>query len=182
MKYSSPERTPISHPRPMPPAKAEASTVQIESPSPLGGRDKRPDIPTISFPDSDGDGHGGVPQIQVQSADPPQITVFEVPGISVDNGFGASDGPQISVSSDDFGEPSAPPRGRAPRKIYRGDGLICGGCGGPIIGRIVAAMGIKWHPQCFKCSVCDENLEHVSSYEHEGLPYCHLDYHEVCFP
>ena len=27
---------------------------------------------------------------------------------------------------------------------------------------------------------CKELLEHVSSYEHEGRPYCHLDYHEVC--
>jgi len=29
--------------------------------------------------------------------------------------------------------------------------------------------------------VCSELLEHVSSYEHAGKPYCHLDYHEVCF-
>jgi hypothetical protein len=62
----------------------------------------------------------------------------------------------------------------------RGNGLSCGGCGGPIIGRIVSAMGQRWHPGCFRCSVCNELLEHVSSYEHEGKPYCHLDYHEVC--
>ncbi|KAJ8593678.1 LIM-domain-containing protein [Rhizopogon salebrosus TDB-379] len=60
----------------------------------------------------------------------------------------------------------------------RGNGLSCGGCGGPIIGRIVSAMGQRWHPGCFRCSVCNELLEHVSSYEHEGKPYCHLDYHE----
>ena len=61
----------------------------------------------------------------------------------------------------------------------RGGGLICGGCNESIIGRIVSAMGLRWHPQCFKCCVCGEHLEHVSSYEHEGKPYCHLDYHEV---
>lgn len=27
--------------------------------------------------------------------------------------------------------------------------------------------------------MCSELLEHVSSYEHAGKPYCHLDYHEV---
>lgn len=32
-----------------------------------------------------------------------------------------------------------------------------------------------------RCSLCAEALEHVSSYEHEGRPFCHLDYHEVCF-
>ena len=30
-----------------------------------------------------------------------------------------------------------------------------------------------------RCTVCKELLEHVSSYEHNGRPYCHLDYHEV---
>ena len=62
-----------------------------------------------------------------------------------------------------------------------GGGLVCGGCDGAIIGRIVSAMGVRWHPGCFRCTVCNELLEHVSSYEHEGWPYCHLDYHEVRF-
>lgn len=61
----------------------------------------------------------------------------------------------------------------------RGGGLVCGGCHKSIIGRIVSAMGLRWHPQCFKCCTCGELLEHVSSYEHDGKPYCHLDYHEV---
>ena len=58
-------------------------------------------------------------------------------------------------------------------------GLICGGCNGSIMGRIISAMGSRWHPACFCCTVCNDPLEHVSSYEHEGRPYCHLDYHEV---
>ncbi|KZS96328.1 hypothetical protein SISNIDRAFT_407157, partial [Sistotremastrum niveocremeum HHB9708] len=29
---------------------------------------------------------------------------------------------------------------------------------------------------------CSEALEHVSSYEHEGRPFCHLDYHEQFAP
>jgi hypothetical protein len=62
----------------------------------------------------------------------------------------------------------------------RGGGLACGGCGGPIVGRIVSAMGVRWHPGCFRCSDCDDLLEYVSSYERDGKPYCHFDYHEVC--
>lgn len=63
----------------------------------------------------------------------------------------------------------------------RRGGMVCGGCDGAIIGRIVSAMGVRWHPGCFRCTVCNELLEHVSSFEHEGMPYCHLDYHEVSF-
>jgi LIM domain len=65
------------------------------------------------------------------------------------------------------------------RQARPAGGLICGGCNGSIIGRIVSAMGSRWHPACFRCTVCNGLLEHVSSYEHEGRPYCHLDYHEV---
>ncbi|KIJ61632.1 hypothetical protein HYDPIDRAFT_115806 [Hydnomerulius pinastri MD-312] len=71
-----------------------------------------------------------------------------------------------------------PPPGTPARK----GGLSCGGCNGPIIGRIVSAMNARWHPDCFRCMVCNELLEHVSSYEHEGRPYCHLDYHEAFAP
>ncbi len=38
---------------------------------------------------------------------------------------------------------------------------------------------LRWHPECFNCSICGELLEHVSSYERDGKMYCHLDYHEV---
>ena len=58
-------------------------------------------------------------------------------------------------------------------------GLICGRCNGSIIGRIVSVMGSRWHPACFRCMICNELLEHVSSYGHEGRPYCHLDYRYV---
>ena len=65
------------------------------------------------------------------------------------------------------------------RRARPSGGLICGGCNGFIFGRIVSLMGSRWHPACFRCRVCNELLEHVNSYEHEGQLYCHLDYHEV---
>ena len=76
-------------------------------------------------------------------------------------------------------QPQFRKRRRPKRQARPTAGLICGGCNGSIIGRIVSAMGSRWHPACFRCTVCNEPLEHVSSYEHEGRPYCHLDYHEV---
>ena len=57
--------------------------------------------------------------------------------------------------------------------------IICAGCGQPIIGRIVNAMGRRFHPACFKCNECGSLLEHVSSFEYDGKAYCHLDYHDV---
>ncbi|KAF5368844.1 hypothetical protein D9758_002898 [Tetrapyrgos nigripes] len=100
-------------------------------------------------------------------------------------------------------------RVRPPLDARTGTGLICPhpSCRRPIIGRVVGAMGFKWHPACFKCSVCGELLEHVSSYEgilddghghqkggdphalgidregkRRGMPYCHLCYHEAFAP
>jgi hypothetical protein len=121
----------------------------------------------------------------------PRVQVYEIPGISVSNPeYG---GPSINVSGPDYRNP---PSHRHTQSAWQqsqfegqqnhggqtrpAGGLTCGGCNGSIVGRIVSAMGSRWHPACFRCTVCNELLEHVSSYEHEGRPYCHLDYHEVC--
>jgi hypothetical protein len=156
-------------------------------------------VPIINI---NGGGGGGVPMINV---DPPIIhidsdnrssprkQVFEIPGVSV-SGLEFDDhhgGPTFNVSGPEDHSHSAPhlghgrqqqPQRPSSQSQYappRTGGLICGGCHGAIIGRIVSAMGQRFHPSCFKCTVCNELLEHVSSYEHEGRPYCHLDYHEV---
>ncbi|KDR80101.1 hypothetical protein GALMADRAFT_222998 [Galerina marginata CBS 339.88] len=229
--------------RHQPQTPAPPPTVGIESPHPVGGRDKLADIPKLeedSNHGSDTEGRGiprirvdpsptsNAPRIQVDSAQPsipminvnssphmgnvpminvemdstrndgPKIQIYEVPGISV-SGPGFDDhqaGPSINISGpDDHNghrhgqrQPQRPPSQShsQPRQKFDGQprtgGLICGGCNGPIIGRIVSAMGSRWHPACFKCTVCSELLEHVSSYEHEGRPYCHLDYHENFAP
>jgi len=97
-------------------------------------------------------------------------------------------GPQISITTPSSSQ--QPPQRRKrdqsnlpPHPSVQGKGgLFCGGCGGAIIGRIVSAMGEKWHPGCFRCCVCEELLENLSSYEWEGRPYCHFDYHEQFAP
>jgi hypothetical protein len=40
-------------------------------------------------------------------------------------------------------------------------------------------MSHAFHPDCFVCFHCNEHLEHVAFYEHEGRPYCHFDFHEL---
>ncbi|THH32068.1 hypothetical protein EUX98_g2106 [Antrodiella citrinella] len=148
----------------------------------------RPTIPKISFPanaDSDSEDDGPVIVISGSTNGPaaPQIAINghdggvpQIPTISID---GSDSGPQIAVSGPTKRSlADLPP----PPAIKGKGGLVCGGCGGPIIGRIVSAMGARWHPGCFRCCICDELLENLSSYEHEGRPFCHLDYHEKFAP
>ncbi|KAF8183156.1 hypothetical protein BJ912DRAFT_976824 [Pholiota molesta] len=249
--HNSNSRRPQQTPAPPP-------TVGIESPHPIGGREKLADIPKLEEDSNDGSdnehrqgprralpAHRSVPMIQVDATprppsipminvngspnmnnnnvpiiningggvpminvDPPIIhidsdnrssprkQVFEIPGVSVsgpefDDHHG---GPTFNVSGPEDHSHSAPhlghgrqqqPQRPSSQSQYappRTGGLICGGCHGAIIGRIVSAMGQRFHPSCFKCTVCNELLEHVSSYEHEGRPYCHLDYHENFAP
>ncbi|KAJ6513346.1 hypothetical protein C8R45DRAFT_963349 [Mycena sanguinolenta] len=143
-----------------------------------------PQIPSISFPDENpspqvsvpqinlpGDDDGG-PTINIQDVDSkPAPVVFEVPGISF-SGVGTSSSSPVAQRS----LPTRPPTEKQRR------GLACGGCNGSIVGRIVNAMNLRWHPECFRCAICGELLEHVSSYERDGKAYCHLDYHENFAP
>ncbi|KAF8842865.1 hypothetical protein BDN67DRAFT_946588, partial [Paxillus ammoniavirescens] len=148
----------------------------------------------------------GAPSISVSSAGPPSIS-FSVPSppqISVSDspnqprrrgplpgGNFGSRHTQIQESSFPSSHTASAPGPGSKRVLppppssyrpSRTNGLSCGGCNGPIIGRIVSAMGQRWHPDCFRCAICNELLEHVSSYEHEGRAYCHLDYHESFTP
>ncbi|KAL0959951.1 hypothetical protein HGRIS_011615 [Hohenbuehelia grisea] len=187
---------------PAPPPSALPPRINIESPAPMGGRARTADIPRIEFNsegDIDDNQPGAGPAINVSA---PMISISGV-GDDDDDDDVPGGGPQINVSGpgdddddsgggfqinvsgpDDAENPSPATRSPAKRPlppIYRG-ALVCAGCGKALVGRIVSAMGLRWHPNCFKCTVCSELLEHVSSFEHEGRPYCHLDYHENFAP
>ncbi|CAG8487211.1 8444_t:CDS:2 [Cetraspora pellucida] len=71
---------------------------------------------------------------------------------------------------------------RNSRPISLTSSLDCAGCGKAIIGRVLAAMGKKWHPEHFNCKHCGITLEYVAFFEKDGYPYCHLDYHELFSP
>ncbi|KAI0044959.1 hypothetical protein FA95DRAFT_1561673 [Auriscalpium vulgare] len=119
------------------------------------------------------------PRIDVSGPEVPQISIGPA-----DDGESAGQVVQRPRHEHGSGTPhasSSRPQSH-PVVARRGGGLACGGCGGPIVGRIVSAMGTRWHPGCFRCSDCRELLEYVSSYEHDGKPYCHLDYHERFAP
>ena len=145
----------------------DGPVINISGPSPSA-----PALPRISFGDDNGNDNG-IPSINVGGAD-------DAPSV-----------PQISLPGDPSASPQNQRRGQPqtqrmqqtlsnPRmEAAKRSGLVCGGCGGAIIGRIVSAMDMRWHPGCFRCCVCDELLENLSSYAHDGRPYCHLDYHEV---
>ncbi|KAH7886949.1 hypothetical protein F5I97DRAFT_1079215 [Phlebopus sp. FC_14] len=176
-----------------------------ESPPRTSRHPEHADIPSISFSNDDSDGPASAlsnttlmtvaPRMSVAPAEPPSVS-FSVPSPPRTSGSEYGQGQNSAFN----GEPSAHAqegkygtrhtqvlernggKRTLPALPPRSGGLSCGGCGGSIIGRIVSAMGLRWHPGCFRCTVCNELLEHVSSYEHDGRPYCHLDYHETFAP
>ena len=47
----------------------------------------------------------------------------------------------------------------------------CARCRAPLHGSILSALGVKWHADCFRCSICD--APHVSTFvEHDGGAVC----------
>ncbi|KAG9040611.1 hypothetical protein FS837_000409 [Tulasnella sp. UAMH 9824] len=145
--------------------------------------DAPPSIPVIDFADDEEE----APAPPVRSTPrKPSVTITSAPTISVevadDTAPTTPSGPSAVTSSAANGRPSAQPARSGPPPIYRKGSLRCAGCDLLIVGKIVSAMDRRWHPACFKCSECSELLEHVSSYEHNGKPYCHLDYHGLFMP
>lgn len=159
-------------------------------------------VPTIVLPGDDDDEGNSGPSIQISGADDSQPPAQSGPTISVtaddddtrSQTSTGSRGPSISVSFS--AEPSAKSQragtSHSPSSTTRssldqarvsassvGSGSGCHGCHKWIAGKVVHALGTTFHPSCFVCAHCAEGLEHVAFYEHDGLPYCHFDYHEL---
>ncbi|KAE8225490.1 hypothetical protein CF326_g7858, partial [Tilletia indica] len=118
------------------------------------------------------------PQPQIQLPPQPQIQLPPQPQIQL------PPQPQIQLPS----QPAPPPAQHQPKQshpqpqtstISTADGSLCASCSKLIVGRVINAMNAFFHPTCFRCMHCSESLEHVAFFEHEGKPYCHLDYHEL---
>ncbi len=60
----------------------------------------------------------------------------------------------------------------------------CAGCETPIAdpNKQVEAMGKKWHPPCFACTVCAKPLSPYDYKENKGKPYCEDDYNKLFMP
>ncbi|KAE8223804.1 hypothetical protein CF319_g3214 [Tilletia indica] len=115
-------------------------------------------------------------QPQIQLPPQPQIQLPPQPQIQLP--------PQPQIQE----PPQPPPAQHQPKQshpqpqtstISTADGSLCASCSKLIVGRVINAMNAFFHPTCFRCMHCSESLEHVAFFEHEGKPYCHLDYHEL---
>jgi hypothetical protein len=55
----------------------------------------------------------------------------------------------------------------------------CAGCGQPITGQYITALGKTWHPEHFVCARCGKPFGSEGYYERDGKPYCRRDYDEL---
>lgn len=59
----------------------------------------------------------------------------------------------------------------------------CYFCGKIIKQKIIQALGRSYHPSCFRCSVCQTELDGIPfTRDQEGKIYCVPDYHRKFFP
>nr|XP_015211343.1 PREDICTED: leupaxin-like isoform X1 [Lepisosteus oculatus] len=59
----------------------------------------------------------------------------------------------------------------------------CAACGKCIVGKVITAMGMTWHPEHFVCCVCKEELGvSCGFFERDGKPYCETDYQNIFAP
>ncbi|XP_008109014.2 leupaxin [Anolis carolinensis] len=56
--------------------------------------------------------------------------------------------------------------------FHHHQGTVCQGCGKPIVGRCVSAMGYKFHPEHFVCAFCLTQLHNGIFQEQNGKTYC----------
>lgn len=144
-------------PQPALPKNCEASSI---------GNNKRtnnntPPIPMISAPGYSSD------EEEVERNLPPIPTIC-APGFSDDE------------EEDESPTPQSKEKASILNALYFG--VRCGGCNEGLSGQAISTTGKQWHPRCFKCQACKQNLEHIAFYEMNGLPYCALDYHELFSP
>ena len=172
------------------------------TPPPVVGR---PSIPTILSPDEEGGSRGQM-----------SVPMINVPGISIS----VDDTSASFASKDTTASAWQPVAGQSRRPLpnprsnasairkspstYSTSGrpnASCTTCAQPISGRIVSALGARFHPECFRCYHCYEKLEHVGFFpepeknkalraEAAGVMvdevdkrfFCHLDFHELFSP
>lgn len=169
-------------------------------------------IPSINFPD-DSSSKPSVPIINVPDDDDDDKTNHSVPSFSFSGPEEPTDQrplPTAPATQKQDSRPLPTPRSNniADRRAAfetHGHGAnhriplprsaaSCTACGQHISARAVSASGLRFHPECFRCSHCSTRLEHVAFYpeplasdagpdaEPTGRFFCHLDFHELFSP
>lgn len=131
-----------------------------------------PPIPTISAPGYDNE--------QQQDKHKNKAPLPVIPTICIPGGFSDDETDSNSDNDDDETKYTQKKKSALYNSMYFG--VRCGGCDEPLSGQAITTSGKHWHPRCFKCQSCHQNLEHIAFYEKNSLPYCALDYHELFSP
>eukprot|EP01113_Clastostelium_recurvatum_P030881 TRINITY_DN37_c0_g2_i1.p1 TRINITY_DN37_c0_g2~~TRINITY_DN37_c0_g2_i1.p1 ORF type:complete len:184 (-),score=44.06 TRINITY_DN37_c0_g2_i1:99-650(-) len=53
----------------------------------------------------------------------------------------------------------------------------CGGCGQAIVGTVINAMNMAWHPEHFVCATCKQSLSNSFFHGDDNIPYCEKHYY-----
>lgn len=57
--------------------------------------------------------------------------------------------------------------------------IYCQGCKKEVVGPYVEALGSRWHPQHFVCTICGKPFGDSGFLHRDGKPYCEHDYYEA---
>uniref|UniRef100_UPI00398F3BDD leupaxin-like isoform X2 n=1 Tax=Pristiophorus japonicus TaxID=55135 RepID=UPI00398F3BDD len=110
------------------------------------------------------DGALGLTELAQTSPDPTPEAAAQETESSLDNMLGTleSDLHRLGVNTDAKG--------------------VCSSCKKRIVGTIVTAMGLTWHPEHFVCAHCKEEIGLKGFCERDGRAYCQKDYHNLFAP
>ena len=160
-------------------AQRDSRTMPSSKPLPPESTISAPKIPTIDLPDSpkiyvEGDpavpsiGISSVPSVSIRTADVPVISVSEPQQKPLRPLPNPDSKPASNVKTRPFPHhsSSAPITKSAPHwsPSIRRATAQCAACALPISGRVVSAATERFHPECFTCFQCSEQLECVAFY------------------
>ncbi|EWC45194.1 hypothetical protein DRE_06082 [Drechslerella stenobrocha 248] len=184
---------------------SDNSTPSPSSSSPTDDSSTRPNVPVLNLPDDDADYHDhnndkqSNPSVPTFSLSGPEEPTNRRP-LPTPAAQKQDSRPLPSPNVKLNGNSLADKRAMFETHAYHAKSLIpksiagCTACGNHISARAVSASGLKFHPECFRCSHCNTRLEHVAFYpeplpgdspanaEPTGRFFCHLDFHELFSP
>ena len=122
-----------------------------------------------------------VEDLSISDPDPPAPQTINAPSISIP----IINAPSISVPSDSCPpEPPSKAEKSWPNVHVRtksSPALLCSVCSRSIAGRIVTAIGHRFHPECFRCATCSTELVRSQIPESPARPQKYSFKSSLCF-